>query len=109
MPFYHTAQFSYKMSTVKNGHNIPLVCICKLTKKKQVSHKKNVFLTHKMLLKHIGHKTIKIIEIERNNRIMSLTLQKQLQGGGNKRLIYRLCSSTNVSNVRKELRTNITF
>lgn len=43
MPFYHTAQFSYKMSTVENGHNIPLVCICKLTKKKQVSHKKNVF------------------------------------------------------------------
>ena len=76
-------------------------------KKKQISHKKNVFLTHKMLRKHIGHKTIKIIE--RNNRIMSLTLQKQLQGGGNKRLIYRLCSSTNVSNVRKELRTNITF
>lgn len=74
--------------------------------KKQISHKKNVFLTHKMLRKHIGHKTIKIIEIERNNRIMSLTLQKQLQGGGNKRLIYRLCSSTNV---RKELRTNITF
>ena len=22
MPFYHTAQFSYKMSTVENGHNI---------------------------------------------------------------------------------------
>jgi len=60
MPFYHTAQFSYKMSTVENGHNIPLVCICKLTKKKQISHKKNVFLTHKMLRKHIGHKTIKI-------------------------------------------------
>lgn len=80
------------MSTVENGHNIPLVCICKLTKKKQVSHKKNVFLTHKMLRNYIDHKTIKIIEIERNNRIMSLTLQKQLQGEGNKRLIYRLCS-----------------
>lgn len=80
------------MSTVENGHNIPLVCICKLTKKKQVSHKKNVFLTHKMLRNYIGHKTIKIIEIERNNRIMSLTLQKQLQSEGNKRLIYRLCS-----------------
>lgn len=80
------------MSTVENGHNIPLVCICKLTKKKQVSHKKNVFLTHKMPRNYIGHKTIKIIEFERNNRIMSLTLQKQLQGEGNKRLIYRLCS-----------------